>query len=92
MPAFELFLEGCAQTFHADVLLCADLNGVRIVLQEFCAACFVGNFDLVEYAESRSILVDNAFERLVRDLQMIAVVRGASVNDFQDAVRMGGYA
>ena len=92
MPAFELFLEGGAQAFHADVLLRADLDGVRIVLQKFCAARFACDFDLVENAESRSAFVDNAFERLVRDFQMIAVVRSAPVNDFQNAVRMGGHA
>ena len=68
------------------------MDGVRIVLQEFCAARFACYFDLVEDAESRRVLGNNAFERLVRDFQMIAVVRGAPVNDFQDAVRVGGHA
>ena len=92
MPAFELFLEGGTQSFHADVFLGADLNGVRIILQKFCAARFACDFDLVEHAEAWRILVDDAFERLVRDFEMVAVIRGASVNDFEDAVRMGGHA
>ena len=92
MPAFELFLECCTEAFHADVLFCADLDGVRVVLQKFRAARFIGDFDLVEYAEARCVLVDDAFQRLVRDFEMVAVIRGASVNDFEDAVRMGGHA
>lgn len=92
MPAFELFLECCTEAFHADVLFCADLNGFGIVLQKFRAARFACDFDLVENAEAWRVFVDNAFERLMRDFQVIAVVRGASVNDFQDAVRMGSHA
>jgi len=82
VPAFELFLECCTEAFHADVLLGADLDGVRVVLQKFRAARFIGDFDLVEHAEARRVLVDDAFERLVRDFQVIAVIRGAPVNDF----------
>ena len=92
VPAFELFLEGGAQAFHADVLLGADLDRVRIVLQEFRAARFIGDFDLVEHAEARCVLVDDAFERLVRDFEMLAVIGRGSIDNFQDAVRMGGHA
>ena len=92
MPAFELFLEGGAQAFHTDVFLGADLDGVRVVLQKFSAARFVGDFDLVEHAQARRVFIDDAFERLVRDFEMVAVIGRRTVHDFQDAVGMGGHA
>lgn len=92
VPGGELFLEGFAEAFHADVLAGAHLDGLGVVLAEFRAAGFVADFGLVEYADTRRLGTDDAFECLVSDFQMLPVVGGGTVNNFQDAVRMSGHA
>ena len=67
VPGGELFLEGFAEAFHADVLAGAHLDCLGVVLAEFRAAGFVADFGLVEYADARSFFADDSFECLVSD-------------------------
>ena len=91
-PGGELFLEGFAEAFHADVFAGAHLDGLGVVLAEFRAAGLVADFGLVKYADAWRLGTDDAFERLVGDFQVLAIVGSGAIHDFQDSVRMRGDA
>ena len=67
VPGGELFLEGFAEAFHADVFAGAHLDCLGLVLAEFRAAGFGADFGLVEYADAWSFFADDSFECLVSD-------------------------